>query len=109
MLHPAAVAEIAEPTNEVWVSAASAWELAIKVRSGRLDLDVSRLMTDLARSDVRLLGIGVDDGVAAGLLEWPHRDPVDRMLVAQALRGSFTLVTRDATVLAHPTLSAMPA
>ena len=46
---------IAAAGNEVWVSAASAWELAIKVRSGRLDLDVDRLFDSLASHGFRIL------------------------------------------------------
>lgn len=107
-LDAAALTAIGEPTNAVWVSAASAWELSIKVRAGRLSLDVSSLFGELSARGIGLLGIGVDDAVAAGSLAWAHRDPFDRMLVAQALRGRLTLVTRDRAILgsAAPTLVA---
>ena len=86
---------IADPANAVWVSAASAWELSIKVRAGKLAVDVRRLFGELTDHGVGVLGIGIDDGVSAGALDWAHRDPFDRMLAAQTLRGGYTLVTRD--------------
>ena len=87
--------------NEVRVSAASAWELAIKVRAGRLALDVGALFDGLLDHGIRLLGVGVDDGIGAGPLDWSHRDPFDRMLVAQARRLQLTIVTRDAAILGY--------
>lgn len=94
---PAAKA-IADPANTVWFTSASAWELAIKVRAGKLTVDVARLVSSLYGNGVRLLGIGVDDAIAAGALDWAHRDPFDRMIVAQALRMQLHVVTRDASM-----------
>lgn len=91
---------LADPLNEIWVSAASAWELAIKVAAGKLDVDVGRLFTGLQGRGLRLLGIGVDDGIEAAGLRWAHRDPFDRMLVAQAHRAELLLATRDRAILA---------
>lgn len=90
---------VANPLNDVWVSAASAWELAIKVAAGRLELDVRRLFAGLADGGLRLLGMGVDDGVEAATLAWSHRDPFDRMLAAQARRLDLQLITRDRALL----------
>lgn len=84
--------------NTVWFSSASAWELSIKVRSGKLTVDVARLVDQLTRNGIRLLGIGVDDAIAAGALVWEHRDPFDRMLVAQAQRLGYRMATRDAPI-----------
>ena len=64
-LSPEVLALITDPANDVWVSAASAWELSIKVRAGRLEVDVGRLFDGLARHGIRLLGIGVDDAISA--------------------------------------------
>lgn len=96
-----AVAAIADAGNAVWASSASAWELSIKVRAGRLQLDVPALFRDLAHHGIGVLGIGIDDGVGAGSLDWSHRDPFDRMLAAQATRSGHVLVTRDAALLRH--------
>lgn len=103
------IALIADPANDVWVSAASAWELSIKVRAGRLEVDVGRLFDGLARQGVRVLGIGVDDAINAGGLDWEHRDPFDRMLVAQARRNGLTLATRDTAILRHLTAATLTA
>jgi PIN domain nuclease of toxin-antitoxin system len=89
----AAVA-IKDPENSVFVSAASVWEAEIKVGSGKL-----RLGIDLARSarehGLTELPITFEHAVEAGRLPLHHRDPFDRMLVAQAGLESLTLVTRD--------------
>jgi PIN domain nuclease of toxin-antitoxin system len=89
---------LSNPLNSVWFSSASAWELAIKIRSGKLDLDVTRLVSGLTSRGIRLLGIGVDDAITAGSLDWGHRDPFDRMLVAQARRLDLSLLSRDSAI-----------
>ncbi len=90
---------IADPTNDVWASAASAWELAIKAAQGKLTVDVRGLFRRLADRGIRLRGIGIDDGIDAAALVWSHRDPFDRMLVAQAALSGLTLVTRDSVIV----------
>ena len=87
---------IATPANAVWVSAASAWEFSIKVHAGKLTLNVGELFQQLTQHGIGLLGIGVDDAIGAGSLDWMHRDPFDRVLAAQARRSGFRLATRDA-------------
>lgn len=99
-LLPQASELIARSDNTVFFSAASAWELAIKVRSGKLTLDVTRLIDQLARDGFRMLGIGLTDAITAGELEWAHRDPFDRMLVAQSRTQRLQLVTRDEAIRA---------
>jgi PIN domain nuclease of toxin-antitoxin system len=94
-LSATATEAIASPSNVVWFSAASAWELAIKVRTGRIRIDVEKLVDQLTKNGVRILGIGIDNAITAGSLDWDHSDPFDRMIVAQATRLSLTLVTRD--------------
>jgi PIN domain nuclease of toxin-antitoxin system len=94
-LRPAARSAIEDGGNTVWLSAASAWELSIKVHRGKLELDVDRMISQLVRTGCGLLGIGIDDAITAGRLEWSHRDPFDRMLAAQTSRTSRLLVTRD--------------
>ena len=101
VLSTPAMEAIADPANVVWLSAASAWELAIKVRGGKLDIDVLATIIKLSQNGVRLLGVGLDDGVAAGLLDWDRRDPFDRMLVAQSQRLGLRLVTRDAAMVRY--------
>jgi len=79
------------------ISAASVWELEIKAASGklRIDADVSER---LLASGFRPLGITFEHGVAAARLPPLHRDPFDRMLVAQAQLEGFVIVTRDGNI-----------
>ncbi len=85
---------IADGRNEVWVSAASAWEISIKKALGKLDApdDLQRIVDE---EGFEQLAITFFDGEAAGRLQPLHRDPFDRMLVAQAMSGGFEVVTRD--------------
>jgi len=85
---------IAEETSEVLVSVASAWEIAIKRASGRLHAPVD-LDAHLRRNAFSALSIAMDHARAAGALPPLHRDPFDRMLVAQARLEGLVLVTRD--------------
>ena len=94
-----AKAVIIDPENEVFVSAVSAWEIATKYRIGRLPqaaalaLDVSGA---LARQGFIELPITVLQGQTAGSLPGPHRDPFDRMLIAQATLAGLVLVSNEA-------------
>lgn len=90
-----AAAAIADPMNVVHVSAASAWEIAIKESLGRLATP-EPLEAAVARTGFLPLAIDFRHARAAGRLPPHHRDPFDRMLVAQALVERFVLVTHDA-------------
>jgi PIN domain nuclease of toxin-antitoxin system len=90
-----------DPDTELMVSAASAWEIAIKTRLGRLDGEPllsawSDVIADMTATE---LPIDAGDAIFAGRLPWDHKDPFDRMLVAQAARRNLTLATRDANIL----------
>ena len=78
----------------VWVSAASAWEIAIKRTLGRLELDepFASMVDD---SDFSALDVTFAHAQRAGILPPHHADPFDRMLVAQALVEGATLITHD--------------
>ncbi len=79
---------------EVYVSSASVWELSIKKASGKLTLPDD--LTDwIRRGGLSELPITLQHGDLAGRLPLIHRDPFDRMLVAQALAERLTLVTHD--------------
>ncbi len=88
---------IADPAHQVFVSAASIWEIAIKRRRGKLVFDGSALALIDANGFHELPILPADADVAGGL-EWDHHDPFDRMLVAQARRLSLTLLTADAII-----------
>jgi PIN domain nuclease of toxin-antitoxin system len=97
-LSPAARAAIADEANGVFVSAASAWEIATKHRIGKLP-GVAAVVADLegaiAGQGFEGLPIGVRHGQAAGALPGPHRDPFDRMLIAQAMLENLVLVSNE--------------
>ena len=89
---------IAAETNEVLVSAASAWEITTKHRLGRLpnaEAVARDVAGTIARQDFDELPITVDDAAQAGALPGSHRDPFDRMLIAQALLGNLVLVSNE--------------
>ncbi len=86
---------IARTDQTIFVSAASFWEVAIKRRDGKLIYDGAP-RTAAADAGFVELAIGADDAETAGGLDWDHRDPFDRMLVAQCLNRSLTLITADA-------------
>jgi PIN domain nuclease of toxin-antitoxin system len=107
ILSATARAEISDPDAEVFVSAATAWEIAIKQALGRLDPEAN-LEERLGANHFRHLPITVAHGLAAGALPRHHNDPFDRMLIAQAAAEQLTIVTRDArfTPYGVPTLPA---
>ena len=92
---------LGDPDTEILVSAASAWEIAIKTRLGRLNGEPllsawSDIIADMTATD---LAIEAGDVILAGRLPWEHKDPFDRMLVAQAARRNLTLATSDVDIL----------
>jgi PIN domain nuclease of toxin-antitoxin system len=99
MLSANAQAAIADPANEVLVSAASAWEIATKYRIGKLP-QAAALAADmpsvLSGQGFVELPITVRHAQAAGSLPGPHRDPFDRMLIAQAALADLVLVSNEA-------------
>jgi PIN domain nuclease of toxin-antitoxin system len=92
---------IALGSNEVLVSAASAWEIATKARIGKLK-GVERLLSNfealMAADHFVLLAMAHSHALLAGSLTHEHRDPFDRMLAAQALIEDATLITDDAAL-----------
>jgi len=96
-LSRAALDAISSPRSEVFVSAASLWEISIKQQLGKLELPGSPEPV-LTTGGVRMLDISAEDGWWAGELPPLHRDPFDRMLVAQAQRLGLVIVTRDENI-----------
>jgi PIN domain nuclease of toxin-antitoxin system len=90
---------IAETKNVVFVSAASAWEIATKVRLGKLPsaADLAADFTGhLQREGFQILAISAEHAIRAGLLPGAHKDPFDRMLIAQAQAENMPIVSNDA-------------
>ena len=91
-------AEIANPDSEVFVSLASCWELAIKLSLGKLRLTQSldRFVPEqLTRNGFGLLSVELRHVVRVADLPFHHRDPFDRLLVAQALQDELAIISAD--------------
>jgi PIN domain nuclease of toxin-antitoxin system len=86
---------IAEPANDVFLSAASLWEMTIKAALGKLRFQVDRMPDILAEMGFEPLSITMPHALEAGSLPRHHDDPFDRMLIAQARLDGLTLVTLD--------------
>jgi PIN domain nuclease of toxin-antitoxin system len=87
---------LGDPANEFIVSAVSPYELEVKKANGKLAFpDVADWPTLLARAFYQTLPIETAHGVAAARLPLHHRDPWDRLLIAQAMIEGLTIVTRD--------------
>lgn len=99
---PSVLEILADSGTHLVVSAASAWEIAIKTRQGRL-AGGERLIAswDQALVDLQADPVVMDaaDAIRAGSLSWAHRDPFDRMIVAQALRYNLTVATSDRVII----------
>ena len=103
-LSVAARTAIADEGNDVFVSAASAWEITTKHRLGKLP-GAAAIVADLARTitDQSFIGlpINIRHGQVGGALPGPHRDPFDRMLIAQAMVENLALVSNEQTFDAY--------
>ena len=97
---PTAVRDAIAEADAVFVSAASAWEAAIKQALGRLRLP-DRFAAGVEESGFQQLAVTFDHAERAGVLAPHHHDPFDRMLVAQALEEGLTLVTHDRRIEAY--------
>ncbi|MCU0834847.1 MAG: type II toxin-antitoxin system VapC family toxin [Chromatiaceae bacterium] len=94
---------IADPANDVLVSAASVWEIAIKHALGRGDMPISgdQALDWFRQAGYQLLPIAPEHAAAVEHLPDHHRDPFDRMLVAQAMAEPLRLLTHDPLVLRY--------
>lgn len=89
---------IGQSDSPVFISAASAWEIVTKFRLGRLE-SASELVQDfggyLNREGFLSLPVSYEHGIRAGMLSGPHRDPFDRMLIAQAEIEKLFIVSNE--------------
>lgn len=91
---------IADPISDVYVSAATIWEASMKTAAGRLDVK-GDLVEHVRSNNFAPLSITIEHASAAAKLPAHHKDPFDRMLVAQARAEGLVLVTRDAALAAY--------
>lgn len=89
--------QIADSSNKCFVSIASMWEIAIKVNLGKLDLQgpFNQIADFLRENDIELLPITFEHIQLLLTLEFHHRDPFDRIIVAQALMEKLKIATKD--------------
>jgi PIN domain nuclease of toxin-antitoxin system len=103
---PVSVKQKIEETELVFVSAVSLWEIAIKINIGKLNIVTSfeEIKENMIALNIQKLPIEFDDSLA--YISLPilkeHKDPFDRMIVAQAMRRSLTLVSADKKLDAYP-------
>ncbi|MDO5687256.1 MAG: type II toxin-antitoxin system VapC family toxin [Neisseria sp.] len=88
---------IADAANDVYVSAASIWEISIKMEKGLLNLP-EQVFTVIEREDFIALPMTAFHAEQAGKLPKHHHDPFDRMLIAQAQAEGLILITADANI-----------
>lgn len=103
-LRAEARAIIEDGSNDVFVSVVSAWEIAIKQSLGKLDLPETAeawVPKVLKASGLEVLAVDLRSSLRTRELPWHHRDPFDRLLVAQSLEHGFTLCSRDTHLEAY--------
>jgi len=95
--------------NTIYISLAALWEMAIKAANGKLPFysemiaeGPARLIADLRETNFTLLGIEIEHALAAANLPQHHRDPFDRLMIAQALQSDLTVITTDAIFARYP-------
>lgn len=93
-----ALSSIEDVTNEIYISIASLWEIAIKRSIKKLDFTPSfqQMYHDINKIGAVLLSIGQNHLEHLESLPFHHRDPIDRLMVAQAAAESLTVITKDA-------------
>ena len=100
----AAARRLLSQSEQVFVSSVSLWEAVIKVAAGKLPLDPVRLKTQIEAAGFEPLDVSWAHALKLGELPMLHRDPFDRMLIAQALCEPLHLLTHDAALAAYSDL-----
>lgn len=101
---------ILKADHEIWVSTASAYEIAFKYHLGKLPA-VEPLISSFSRqvANLRATELAIDSthALEAGRLDWQHRDPFDRILLAQATIEGLTLITADEALRSYAPLNTL--
>ena len=98
--------ELVEAASEVFASSASIWEIAIKSRIGKIDANTDKLVALIAEAGLTELPVTFRHAVASGQLPLHHRDPFDRLLIAQAVSEQLLFLTADTQLRAYSELVA---
>lgn len=99
-LSTTAADRIADPSNQVWVSVVSAWEIVIKLGTGKLTLD--RPLAELWPESMLANDCWTSPPCTCLQLPPHHKDPFDRLLIAQAMADQFELVSADTAFAPYP-------
>jgi len=92
-------------SNDLWLSVASVWEILIKVQAGKLPLPGPSgpyLVKKLAQNRIEVLPITLDHALRTESLPLHHRDPFDRMLIAQSIEEGWPIITADPWFARYP-------
>jgi PIN domain nuclease of toxin-antitoxin system len=92
---------IRDPANQLFASAASLWEVALKASLGKIEVKPGVLMQGLAQEGFEPLAVSWGHAARVAELPMHHRDPFDRLLVAQSLSESMPLLTSDRALAAY--------
>lgn len=103
-LSPAALSALQDEANELLLSVASVWEMQIKIQLGKLKLSLP--LKDLVRhqqetNGITVLPVTLTHVLSLDALPFHHKDPFDRLLIAQSIEANLTLVTADAQFSAY--------
>ena len=93
-----------QDSSMLYVSAASLWEMSIKTSIGKLELNLSELKKQLTVLGVNELMISWEHALLTETLPWHHKDPFDRLLIAQAMSEPLILLTNDKLLAQYTTL-----
>ena len=103
-LSPETIARIKNEENYCYVSIASIWEIAIKINLGKLEIKIGfeKIADFLIKNELKILPVEFDHLQVLLKLKLIHRDPFDRVIIAQGISQDFTIITRDANFAHYP-------
>ena len=93
---------IAEPANDILVSAASLWEILVKARAGKLAADIQDILDEMTAQGFELLEIAPAHLRALATLPMRHKDPFDHLLIAQAIAEGASFLSEDGHTPLYP-------
>lgn len=108
-LSASALSYIRNPENEIYLSAASVWEIVVKCQIGKLPLpEPPETFIPEQRQKHQIASLVIDEQTVSYLSTLPtlHRDPFDRILICQALQHNMTIITVDTAITAYPVTTA---
>jgi PIN domain nuclease of toxin-antitoxin system len=97
---------VADPANDILISMVSLWEIAVKVRIGKLQADIEEIISAVQREGFTVLDVGMAHLVALAGLPMHHRDPFDHLLIAQAITEDATFMSDDRNAARYPVRTA---